>query len=233
MMVLKSAVEHRGQARVGLHRRVQLVAQAEVQRDISRDLPDVVDEEPVAPAADVAQNLIGRRNDGARQAEHEVGNRIASDVAGEVETPARVVRRLAAGRQPPQVEPVRTLCDPRLYDSTFDTWNVVSNWNQLVPPAPRPLKLLMLMLGRPGLLYLMSPSKPGMPRTAGVRLPAHVERIHGVEVDPVIADPEIVVQVRPQRVRVGEQPVLVHARLGHPGDGNRRVKLLLKLSCQL
>ena len=42
----------------------------------------------------------------------------------------------------------------------------MSNWYQFVPPAPRPLKLLMLMLGRPGLLNLTSPSKPGMPRSA-------------------------------------------------------------------
>jgi hypothetical protein len=29
---------------------------------------------------------------------------------------------------------------------------VVSNWNQLVPPAAGPLKPVMLMLGMPGLL---------------------------------------------------------------------------------
>ena len=101
----------------------------------------------------------------------------------------------------------------------------MSNWYQFVPPAPRPLKLLTLMLGRPGLLYLTSPSKPGMPSAGpGVGRPAHRERIHGVEVDAVIADPEVVEQVRPQRVGVGEQPVLVDARLRDRRDRNRGVE---------
>ena len=67
-------------------------------------LPDVVDEEAVAPAADVALDLIGRRDHRARQPEHEVGHRVAGDVAGEVEAPARIVGRPPAGRQAPQVE---------------------------------------------------------------------------------------------------------------------------------
>ena len=54
--------EHRRQPFVGLDRRVQLVAEAEAQREVPRRLPHVVDEEAVAPAADVALNLIGGRN---------------------------------------------------------------------------------------------------------------------------------------------------------------------------
>ncbi len=40
---------------------------------------------------------------------------------------------------------------------------MVSNWFQLVPPAPIPVKLLTLTLGIPGLPNFVSPSKPGMP----------------------------------------------------------------------
>ena len=29
---------------------------------------------------------------------------------------------------------------PLLHDSTFDIWKVVSNWYQLVPPLPSPVK---------------------------------------------------------------------------------------------
>ncbi len=51
---------------------------------------------------------------------------------------------------------------------------------------------------------------------------AHREGIQGVEIDPVIADPEVVVQVRPQRVRIGEQRVLVDTGLRDHLDRNRR-----------
>ena len=37
----------------------------------------------------------------------------------------------------------------------------------------------------------------------------------------MVADPEVVVEIRSQRVRVGEQGVLVHTWLGDAGDGNR------------
>ena len=53
--------EHRGEPGVGLDGRIQLVAQAEAQRQVARGLPDVVDEEPVAPAADVSLDLVRRR----------------------------------------------------------------------------------------------------------------------------------------------------------------------------
>src|SRR5207247_10564420 len=45
--------EHGGVPSVGLYRSVQLVAQAEAQREVACDLPDVVDEEPIPPAAHV------------------------------------------------------------------------------------------------------------------------------------------------------------------------------------
>src|SRR4030095_13081822 len=61
--------------------------------------------------------------------------------------------------------PNRVLCAPLLYAATLDTWNVVSNWYQFAPAVPSPLKLLTLILGSPGLLYLTSPLNPGMPRS--------------------------------------------------------------------
>ena len=67
--------QHRRHAFIGLHGRVHFVAQPNAQREISRSLPHVVDEESVAPPADVTLDLIGRRNDGSRQSEHEVGHR--------------------------------------------------------------------------------------------------------------------------------------------------------------
>ena len=60
-------------------------------------------------------------------------------------------------------KPARMLWFPRTYERTSDTWNVLSNWYQFVPPAPIPLKLPMLTLGMPGLLYFTSPSNPGIP----------------------------------------------------------------------
>ncbi len=59
-------------------------------------------------------------------------------------------RRPVASRR--RSTPNRTLCDPRVYAMTFDIWNVVSNWNQFVPPPPKPVKLLISMVGSPGLL---------------------------------------------------------------------------------
>ena len=60
--------------------------------------------------------------------------------------------------------PARMLCDPRFQATTFESWNVRSHWGQLVPPFPRPLNPLTLMEGMPGLLNLVSPSNPWMPR---------------------------------------------------------------------
>ena len=54
--------QHRGESGVGLDRRIQLVTQPQAQREVSRGLPDVVDEEPVAPAADVTLELVRGRN---------------------------------------------------------------------------------------------------------------------------------------------------------------------------
>ena len=59
--------------------------------------------------------------------------------------------------------PPRIVWDPRVQARTFETWNVVSNWNQLVPPAPMVWKLVTLTLGIPGLPNFVSPLKPGMP----------------------------------------------------------------------
>ena len=50
----------------------------------------------------------------------------------------------------------------------------------------------------------------------------HGEVIQRVEVDAVVPDPEVVVQVRPQRVCVGKQRVLVHAGLRDHLDRNGR-----------
>ena len=78
------------------------------------------------------------------------------------------------------------------------------------------------MLGRPGFLNLVSPSKPGMPSEVPASvLPVDGELVQRVEVDAVVADPEIVEQIRLQRVRVGHQRVLVDAGLRDPLHGNR------------
>ena len=59
--------QHVRDAGIRLHRRAPLVPQAETQRQVPFRLPVVVDEEPVAPAADVPLNLVGRRNHRPRQ----------------------------------------------------------------------------------------------------------------------------------------------------------------------
>ena len=57
---------------------------------------------------------------------------------------------------------------------------------------------------------------------ADARQVVHVEVVQCVEVDAVVAGPKIVEQARAQRVRVGEQPVLVHAGLRDHLDRNGR-----------
>src|SRR6185436_12668292 len=74
-------------------------------------------------------------------------------------------------------KPARMECEPRVQASTSDIWNVVSNWFQLVPPAPVEVKLLMLTLGRPGLENWVSPLKPDPQRGARVVGPAHRELV--------------------------------------------------------
>ena len=92
--------------------------------------------------------------------------RIAREVAGELEAPARVVRRTAPGRHLPQIEPAAHVVRAAVVGQHV---RHLERRIELVPVgagAADPLKLLMLMLGIPGLLYLTSPSKPGMPSDA-------------------------------------------------------------------
>ena len=186
--------QHRGVPGVGLHGRVQLVAQAEAQRQVSRRLPDVVDEEPVAPAADVALDLVGGRDHRARQPEHEVGHRVAGDVAGEVEEAARVVRRPPAGRQPPQVEPgADVVRAARVGEHVRHLERRV----ELVPvraAGAEPAEVADVDAGDAGIVVLHVAVEPGnAERRAGVRPAVHGEVVQRVEVDAVVADPEVVV----------------------------------------
>ena len=60
--------------------------------------------------------------------------------------------------------PAMMLCEPWFQLICSESWMVLSFWYQLVPPLPNPLKPVMLKSGMPGLLYVESPLKPGIPR---------------------------------------------------------------------
>ena len=76
-------VQHRCEAFVRLRRRMQLVTQTKAQCQVARGLPRVVDEEAVAPMADVALELVHRRPHRDRQPDEEVGHGVAGHLAVE------------------------------------------------------------------------------------------------------------------------------------------------------
>ena len=193
-------------------------------RQVSRRLPGIVDEEPVAPPADVTLDLIRRRDHRARQPEHEVGDRVAADVAGEVEEPARVVRRAPAGRHPPQVEAGADVVRSAVVGEHVRQLERRVELEPVRPARPEPVEVADVDAGKAGIVERRVAVEPGnSQRRSGVRWSADIEGIHGIEVDAVIADPEVVEQVRPQRVRVRKQPVLVDARLRDRRHGDDRV----------
>ena len=67
------------------------------------------------------------------------------------------------------------LCEPWVQLNCSENWCVLSFWYQLVPPLPKPLNPVMLKSGMPGLLYVESPLKPGIPRS----VPARVQSVDG------------------------------------------------------
>ena len=75
---------------------------------------------------------------------------------------------------------------------------MVSYWCQFVPPWPRPLNALMPKLGMPVVLEGHVGVEAGDAEgRAGALDAVHPEIVQRVHVHPVVADPEIVVEVRP------------------------------------
>ena len=142
-------------------------------------------------------------------------------VAGEIEAPARVVGRTAAGGQPAQVE---AGADVVRAAGVGQHVRHLERRVELIPvraAAAEPAEVADVdardaRVAVPDVAVEARNAQVG-PASGG----RSRRRIQRVEVDAVIADPEVVVQGRRQRVRVGDQRVLVDARLRRPGDGNR------------
>ena len=211
-----------------------LVPQAETQRQVSSRLPVVVDEEPVAPAAHVPLNLVGRRNHRPRQPEHEIRHRVPADVTGEIEQSARIVGRSPAGRQPAQVESrthvVRAAVpgqDVRGLERRVELIPVRAAGRQAAELADVDARNARIVVLRVAV-------KPGdAERRAGTLLVVDRELIQRVEVETVVADAKIVEQGGLQRVGVGER-----ACSCSPAAASRRCAGIapidvLRLSCQL
>ena len=212
--VLLTLVQHRGQALIGLHRRVQLVAQAEAQREVLRGLPDVVDEEPVAPSADVSLNLVRRWNHRDRKPDHEIGDGVAGHGAGEIEASTRIVGRSPPRRHAPHIEPgADVMRSARIRQHVRRLKRRV----ELIPvraAAAQPAERADVDAREARIVVPDVAIEAGNAelRSGGGQV-VHGEVIQRVEADAVVADPEIVEQIRFQRVRVGNQRVVVDARL--------------------
>ena len=139
--------------------------------------------------------------------------------------PAGVVRRAPARRHPPQIEP-----GPHVVRAAGVREDIrhLERRVELEPvraARAEPAEVADGDAREPGIVEPGVAVEPRYAKAgARARRPVDVKRIHGVEVDAVVADPEIVEQVGSQRMRVRAQPVLVHTRLGHRSDRNRRVE---------
>ena len=157
-------------------------------------------------------------------------------VAGEVEAPPRVVRRTPAGGQPPQIEPGAHVVRAA---GVGEDVRQLERRVELVPvraAAAEAAEGAGEIDGRDaGVAERDVAIEAGNAEIrAGDAVAVHGEVIQRVEIDAVVADPEIVEQRRRQRVRVRDQRVLVDARLMTAPRGSSAFKtLLLTLSCQL
>ena len=151
----------------------------------------------------MALDLVGRGDDGTRQAEHEVGHRVAGNVAGEGEQPAGIVGRAAAGGETPQVEAGPEVVRARRVGEDVGG---LERGVELIPVGPAGAEageVGDVDAGKPGVAVgHVAVESRNAERRAGVARAANRERIERVEVDPVIADAEVVVEIRLQGVGI-------------------------------
>ena len=140
--------------------------------------------------------------------------------------PARIVGGAAAGGEPPQIEAgADVVRAARVRQHVRHLERRV----ELIPvgaAAAEPGEVADVDAREPGVAVAHVAVEARECRATSRRLPVPLTAngVQRVEVDAVIADAEVVVQVRRQRVGVGDQRVLVDARLRHRGRRDRGVE---------